>query len=337
MKRIFGVTTLLLTLLLVVAAPTVALQLPEGIEEQVSVELSPRNPGPNTSVTITIRSFSANLNGASFAWFVDEQLVLNERGATSFTVKTGDVGSQTEVLVRITKADGSELARVITFAPADLELFFEPLTYVPPFYEGRSVFSHQAPFRVVAVPRFIGVDGTRYSEKDLTYTWRINGRYVEGAGGLGGNVLEAKGALVSRAFDVSVEVQTPDGTTGAKETIYITPSEPELLLYENDPLYGILYNKPVNNLLDLGSKKETVLYAVPYYYGVETPDSLSLIYKWAINARDVIMAQNENQLTIRIPEGDNLAGSNPVYVEARNSTDILQADSVQTVVEFGEI
>lgn len=337
MKRILGALTLILGLLLVVVAPTVALELPEGIEEQVSIELSPRNPGPNTPVTITIRSFSTNLNGASFAWFVDEQLVLNERGATSFTLKTGDVGSKTEVLVRITKADGSEIARVITFAPADLELFFEPLTYVPPFYEGRSVFSYQAPFRVVAVPRFIGVDGTRYSEKDLTYTWRINGRYVEGAGGLGGNVLEAKGALVSRAFDVSVEVQNPDGTIGAKETIFITPSEPELLLYENDPLYGILYNKPVNNILDLGSKKETVLYAVPYYYGVDSPDSLSLIYKWAINARDVIMAQNENQLTIRIPEGEDIAGSNPIYVEARNSTDILQADSAQTVVEFGEI
>jgi hypothetical protein len=337
MKRALSAITLILGLLFVVVAPTVALELPEGIEEQVSIDLNPRNPGPNTSVTITIRSFSTNLNGASFAWFVDEQLMLNERGATTFTIKTGDVGSKTEVLVRITKADGSELARVITFAPADLELFFEPLTYVPPFYEGRSVFSHQSPFRVVAVPRFIGVDGTRYSEKDLTYTWRINGRYVEGAGGLGGNVLEAKGALVSRAFDVSVEVQNPDGTTGAKETIYITPSEPELLLYENDPLYGILYNKPVNSVLDLASKKETVIYAVPYYYGVETPDSLSLIYKWAINARDVIMAQNENQLTIRIPEGENVSGSNPIYVEARNATDILQADSVQTVVEFGEI
>lgn len=335
MKR-FLASILCLTLLLAIADPSSALQLPEGVQEQISVDISPRNPGPNETVTITVRSFSSNLGGASIAWFLNGELLLNERGATSFSTKTGDVGTQTEVLVRITKAEGGEIARVITFAPADLELIFEPLTFTPPFYKGRSVYTHQAPYKVVAIPRFIGLDGTRYSERDLVYTWRVNGRYVEGAGGLGGNVLEAKGSLVSRPFDVSVEVQSPDGTIGAKETVYVSPSTPSLVLYENSPLYGILYNNAVDGNLNLGKETELSVSAIPYFYGVSDPEDTDLTYNWSIDDRTVIMARNENDLTVRIPEGEGLVGSNRVYVEARNMLDVLQADYAETFMEFGD-
>lgn len=336
MKRFFA-SLLSLGLLLYCAAPSSALQLPEGVEEQISIDISPRNPGPNETVTITVRSFSTNIGGASIAWFLNGELIVNERGATTFTTRTGDVGTQTEVLVRITKAEGGEIARIVNFAPADLELVFEPQTFTPPFYKGRSVYTHQAPYKVIALPRFIGLDGTRYSERDLIYTWRINGRYVEGAGGIGGNILQAKGQLVSRPFDVSVEVQSPDGTIGAKETLYVTPSSPDLVLYENSPLYGVLYNNAVDENLSLSTNKELSVTAIPYFFGINDPESDTMTYNWNIDERIVIMASNENDLTVRVPEGENLAGTNRVYVEARNALDVLQSDYAETFMEFGDV
>jgi hypothetical protein len=339
MKRLLGALIVIAALLAFGdAAPSnAALQLPEGIQEQLTVDISPTIPGPNESVTIGVRSFSSNLNASDIYWYVDGAPAASGRGMTSFTTTIGDVGTETRVFVRIAKVDGGEVAREIVFSPADLELVFEALTYTPPFYEGRSIMTHQAPYKVVAIPRFIDTNGKRYSEKELVYTWKVNGRNVPEATGYGSYTMTSKGALVSRAFDVTVEAQTPDGSIIAKKTIFIEPEEAELLLYENNPLYGVLYNRAVDETVDLGSESSIDLKASPLYFGVESASAETLTYDWRIDDKAIIAPRNEDELSLQVPEGEGLAGTNIVSVQARNMDDILQAGYRALTLTFGEV
>ena len=123
---------------------------------------------------------------------------------------------------------------------------------------------------------------------------------------------------------------------GAKKSVYITPREPEIVLYENHPLYGILYNNALDEFVDLRSgEKEKTLTAMPFFYGVDTPNQQDLTYNWTIDSRVVIMPSNENDLTVRIPDGEGLSGNNAIYVEARNAKNLLQASYSQLFVRFG--
>jgi hypothetical protein len=314
-------------------ATSIATQLPEGINEQLSFVVSPELPGPGDPVTISVTSYSSNLNAADISWFVNGALVTRGIGATKFSFTNGSTGATTKVDVFIVKAEGGELARSFSFAPADLELTFEAEGYVHPFYKGRTVFTHQSPYRVVAIPRFIGSNGGVIPESQLVYNWRVNDRAVQDQSGYGKSVLRSVGSLVSRPFSVSVEVTDQSGIIKAEASTYIEPYESEVLMYEDNPLYGIMYERAVDGPFEL-DRQEVALLAVPYFFGINTPKDIDIEYEWRLAGSIVSLPPNQNRMVVR--NVDNVKGTSNIGLFVSHMTNILQAAQTSAVLNYDE-
>lgn len=296
-------------------------ELPEGIQEQISYDVTPLTPGPNENVTISVTSYSANLSGADISWSVNGVLSVRGTGATSFSFKMGGLGEQKNISLRIVKANGGIITREFSFTPAGLELVFEADGYTPPFYDGRTVFTHQAPYHVVAIARFTDATGKTYQPSELLYTWKINGRANLPADGYGRSTMNAKGELISRPFYVSATVETPDGSLRANKSIFITPYEAEMQVYEDNPLYGVMYEKALTGTYPL-DRSEVSVVAEPYFFGVSDPEDASLTYVWNLAGENLAIPPNQNKLIIR--NDNNSVGNTTVSVFARHTGDILQ-------------
>lgn len=311
-----------------------ATQLPEGIDEQLSFEVSPQLPGPNEAVTIVVRSFSTNLNAADISWFVNGALITRGTGQTSFSFRNGNAGQTTKVDVFIVKSGGGELARSFAFAPADLELVFEADTYVPPFYKGRSVFTHQADYHVVAIPKFIGNSGNVIPADQLVYEWRINDRVVQDKSGFGRNVFTGTGELVSRPFTIGVEATDQSGVIVAEKRLLIEPYEAETLIYEDNPLYGVIFERAIDDTFKL-DRQEVALQAIPFFFSESSVFGRTLEYSWRIAGQLVIQPKDQVRMVVR--NVDNVEGTSMINLFVESPAYILQAAETSAQLQYDEI
>lgn len=294
--------------------------LPTGIEEQLSVKIIPEVPSPGDSVSISVVSYSTNLNAAYFVWKTNGTTELEGFGEKNFNLVAPESGRSSTVSLTIQKEGGGVLTRSFTFSPADVDLIYEADTYTPPFYKGKALFTSESNFRVVAMPTFIQ-GNTKINPKNLIYKWSIGNTVDQQGSGYGKNVLYLKGSIVERPFTVKVEVSAPNSTLKAKGEIYMTAKEPEVLIYEDNPLLGIIFEKAVegNFVLD---KSEMVFQAIPFYFSSLQKENEALSYNWKMNGESLAIGSQSS--SIRFRNSNQSTGVSRISLDVEHLQNILQ-------------
>ena len=203
----------------------------------------------------------------------------------------------------------------------EVDLIWESLSYTPPFYKGKALYPHQGEIIFVAMPNMI-INGVRISPSQLTYTWKDRGEVMGSLSGLGKNSLTLKGSVITRTLDISVTVTAPDGNSAYK-SIRVAPRSPALILYEDNPMYGIMYQ---NAILDtfVMKNKELRLLAAPYYVSTVIPNTDPFVsYDWSINGAQINSTENNKDSVLLVRPDDTPIRSN-VSVEMKNPKQILQ-------------
>jgi hypothetical protein len=308
--------------------------LPIGIEEQVSVEQIPKIPKPNEFVSIRVTSYLTDLNKAKITWTQDGKVLLSQTGAVTNQIQAPESGKTSTLTITIQKENGGIITKKITLSPADVDLLYEAQTYTHPFFKGKRLFTSEAPITFIAVPNFV-IGGKKVAAENLVYTWKINGTVEQSISGYGKNTFSMQGSLIERPLQITVEVSALNSTLTASQQVVVRSTQPEILLYENNPLLGVIYEQAVigDFLLE---RNQIDFEAVPYFFSALTKNDNDLIYDWAINGVKVTSkAPNENYLLLQ--NNDNEEGRALISATVRHAQKILQTTKTNLNLDFKKV
>ncbi|KKW19526.1 MAG: hypothetical protein UY63_C0011G0008 [Parcubacteria group bacterium GW2011_GWA2_51_10] len=278
-------TAFFLLFLFFVAPLAHAQFLPQSAPNLITVTMRPEHPGPLARIELTAHSSSIDLSRSELRWHANGKLLVSGAGATTAEVVAGPLGSVTSVSVSAqdgaARAEGSAVLR-----PVELDLLWESDSYTPPFYRGRALPSAGSNIRLQAVARLKRAGGTLIPERDIVYTWRRNGSVVASASGKGKSSATLPAPSLFGADTISVSAASTDGVLEGSSSIRIPSLEPILFLYEDHPIFGVLYNRELSGQSTV-AESELTFAAVPYFASTESPDDRNLKWQWRINGREI--------------------------------------------------
>lgn len=294
-------------------------EIPE-IKEQVSVTVEPTFPDPNQLVTITLEAFGTDLNKATITWTVNGSSIESGKGVKQFKVNAPNAGQSKKVGIRITPVSGPVITKTVTIAPQTTDIIWEAKTYTPPFYRGKAMYTPREEVTVVALPSFTSETGASLNPNALIYKWRNNGEVAGDASGYGRNVYKVKGSILLKENYLDVEI-TSQGKEKSRKKLTLIPSYPEVYLYENNPLYGLLLNDSLEGQEPFDVEEKNIA-AIPYFFGTDKKNAGNLTYDWNINGVKITTGSNQSEMNFRNTEGKE--GKSLVGVRVNNSSNFLQ-------------
>lgn len=323
--------TILIGTILALLPLTVYAQLIPGAG--INVIVSPKIPSPGDAVTVSIESFSTNLNDAQVTWYLNGSLKEQGRAIKSFEFTAGSVGSSQTVDITVETSNLGVVTKKVVVAPADIEIIEQSNSYTPPFYKGKALTSAESRVTLIALPNFISRNGSRIPASSIVFTWRRNGRVLGDESGLGRNALTTTAPRVpGEAISIEVEGRVSGESASAYKQYTLSAHSQEILLYEDNPLTGINLGKAFGSSHTL-DKEEIRLVAYPFYFEVSNPNSPLLSYRWSINNNEVASADNaRNEIVLRSPEE---SGSSNVSISIENTKKLFESVRKTLRVDFG--
>jgi len=306
---------------------------PAGINEQISFEFLPAIPLPGQAFTISIESFSSDLDKASITWLVNGQISLQGIGEKRFADNAPRSGVNMLVTAIIEKPNGGIVEKSFNFTPSDVDIIYEAETYTPPFYKGKSIFTNESLVKLIALPNMVTPNGTRIADDNLDYTWKIDHQVISEASGFGKSVFEYRGKLLQRPILVTVEVSARNSSLIATKTIPLQNFEPQTIIYEINPLLGIIFEQSITGDFML-EREEVEFAAIPFFFSAERQADSFLEYEWFLNGSKINVNSNKSSIIFRNTE--NQSGSARISLKLEHLNNILQGSVSSISLEFSE-
>jgi hypothetical protein len=296
-------------------------QYPELVKEQIGIEVTPKIPVANQNVVITLTAYSTDLDRAQVTWRVNGKVQQISIGGKSLLLTLGKNGQSSVVSITIDPIDGPPTVRSITIIPEEVDVLWQANSYTPPFYKGKAMYPPEGEVTLVAMPNFATRTGAIVNPDTLIYKWSQDGTVLGSKSGYGKRTLSITGSILSKTSRISVEVSNLTGDLIAKQTIQITPETPKVFLYENSPVYGILFNKAVvNNFTLIG--QEVAFEAYPFFYSTKNRSNTNLTYAWRLNDQELLVPNSQFSMVFRNQK--NESGTTNIAVNVIHKEKLLQ-------------
>ena len=297
----------------------------------VIIKLDPISPKVGDTFTATIESYSTDVDKADVSWILDKKVIKSGFGEKSVTLIMGK--DFQNLLVKVTSPEGKNFVSGVSLLEKSVSIIWEGAdSYVPDWYKGKKYVARGGVVRAVAIANIS--DGKSYIDnKDLVFTWEINGEIQDKISGLGKsfaniNVVDEYGDNV----EVSVTVKPRLTSDSISDRVNITPVDSSLMLYEKDNTYGLIkkvlgsdikINKSVNQ------SKEIEIIAEPFYFSVDSLKLNDMKYVWSINGKQ----QPGNNFSRIFKLGDK-SGSSIISVYAEHAKKLMQDSKREIKISF---
>jgi len=289
--------------------------------EPLSANVFPQYPQPYDAVTVTPQSSAFDLNASTVTVTLNGTQIAKGSGALAATFTAGPAG-ETDTVVITAAAPGGTYQKTVIIRPASVALVMEPLSTVHPFYAGASLLASGGRVRLIALPEFRSAKGP-LAASGLVYTWKSGNQILIDQSGIGRSVLTSTGPIQYRDAAVSVTVSTPDNSTVGSASIALSPVDPQLVIYDNNPLSGPNFDAAVGSTFAMSGNEESFR-AVPYFF----PSAPNLT--WSVNGNP---SGTDPVITVRTT-GDS-AGTASVSASASQSGSYQSAQDSFSV-SFGQ-
>lgn len=303
------------------------------IKEQVVSEVDPEIPKPGDEVTITTELYGdIDLNTTLVTWRVNGEVQLKGVGKKKFVFTMGNTGKLTTVEFEASPTNAPLITKTFNFAPIDVDILWQANTYTPPFYKGKALFTPEANVTFIAVPNII-MGGKRVDPSDIVYNWKVN-RTVDGENsGFGKNSYDYTGSIILKPTLIQAEVYAAaNNAFKGLNGFTISHVFPQALVYEDNPTYGILFNKALRNQYTIKAD-EVQVSLVPYFFSTEGKNE-SVTYKWNLNNNPLAIPDFQNSAIFR--RKDDKKGSANINVTIGNPSKILQKAVANLGIVFNE-
>jgi hypothetical protein len=289
--------------------------------DPLTVTISPSYPAPYTNVLVTPGSTLIDLSSTNITFSVNGKVVQKSSGAEPFTVTVGGAGQTTSITVTAS-IDGKIYSKNVAIHPADVALIEEPVSTTHPFYKGGALLASQGRVRLIAVADFRTASGASIVSQNLVYTWRNGDQILESSSGIGKSVLSATAPDRYRDTTITVTVATQDQSIVGEASAVLSPIDPFVRVYQNDPLLGPLFNQALSDNFTITDSERTFR-AVPYFFS-EFP-TLS----WQVNGTN---SQSGQDITVR-PTGSGVGSA--LLAIAAKALHYPQSANASLSVAFG--
>lgn len=312
-----GFRSLLFIMCVLVLAPVMSHAEPTPFDYRpITLILSPEYPQPGDSVRMTVASYALDLDRSTITWQANGKTLAKGVALKEFTITAGNLGTATDVTVTAVDPAGFSGSADAHISPAQIDLLWSSDSYTPPFFKGRKLPGTGSHITAYALVRFLN-KGTPIAENNIIYTWYRDDTLVSAVSGRG----KSRAVLPGPSFGsgtVRVVAETVDGSEHAEASVPINARDPEVALYENHPLFGILYHRAIVG--DVNTiEKELHVTAVPYFARTTDPGTLS--YEWGVNAV-AITPDSENPQTLTLT-ASGYTGPADISLTVTNPADIL--------------
>ena len=329
-RFLFLVLIFLVSPVVLVSAQVTPSDALKSLSENVDITTSPANPGPNTPVTIKIASYSFDINSAQITWTVNGKVVKDGIGETTITTNTGASNAPTNITINIKPLNGSSFSKTITLKPVSVDILLEGYSYTPPFYKGLSLYTNQNTVLLVAMPNITNSSGNLLNAGNLIYTWSQDNTVLGDQSGYGKNSLSLTDSVLSQPTTISVVATDLNKTFIAQNSIYLAPSSPFVLFYENNPLYGLRFENALLNNFSM-TDKEINIVGIPFYFAIAEKLNNSLKYTWTING-STTSAPNYNSIILR--QGGTTTGTASLGLQINNPVRVFQSDTKSININY---
>jgi hypothetical protein len=178
-------------------------QSPDGLTDLI-ITPSSENPSPGQQITISVKSYSIDINSAKITWIVDGVSKSTGTGLKTFTMTAPQGGKKSTVQVRATTPEGKTVSSSISVGSGSIDLIIETDGYVPPSYRGRLYPVFQNAVDIIAIPHLSNSSGTEYDPKTLVYTWKQNEKVLDSDSGYGKQKISISGTVIPRPYNIRV-------------------------------------------------------------------------------------------------------------------------------------
>ena len=293
-------------------------------------DVSPQYPAPGEVVTVSLKSYAADLNRTNIAWSSDGTIFTQGIGLRKVSVRVGPAGSKTNLRASAQTADGETAIKDLSFMPAGVTLMFQAHTSVPPYYPGRALPTTGSSITILAEPDFVTADGRHLDAANLTYDWVRGESKLESASGYGKYFLDINDLSGLSDETIRVTVTDVSGQLIAESRITIPTQKPRLAIYEEDPLQGTKFSTALSNVYDMLTE-EVTLRGEPYFYPQR---ARNIFITWSLNKEPAITdPENANLITLR--EAKSQAGSANLVYAAQTSAPFVLSLQLPLSVNFG--
>lgn len=313
--------TLLLLLGCVSSMSTIAhaqIDIPE-MQNAISLSISPEHPTPGSTVHVTAVGSSIDLSLSNTTWTVDGTPVETGEGITEIDVPLGTLGKGVTIGFNADSNIFSGSAQ-ITVVPTQVDLLWEADSYTPPFYSGKALPSAGSALRLQAIARFMRPDGSIVPSNSIKYTWKKDGRVIGSVSGKGKASVSIPAPSLYGSSIYSVEAISADNLYTGSASTRISSIEPKIALYEDHPLFGLMYWNPIGTRMNI-SESEMGFVAIPYFIPTSNIKDRQLTYNWVINNTPITPDETEpNKIIIN---ADNSSGSAAVQLGITHMTNFF--------------
>lgn len=294
--------------------------------QDVTLTLSPTNPAPYQEVSVTLSSYTFDPNTAMITWKNGNTTLLSGIGAKKLSIVMGASGQSVPLSYKAVLADGSTYTGALALSPQSVDMVYESKeSYVPPFYEGRALPGEGAVVRVAALPS-ISEGVTRVPSNSLSYSWYVNGEYLDQASGIGRSVATIALDYLTNATEVRVLVRSPLGNT-AEKTILIPPHAVMPLVYPYDELLGTNLVHAFFRRMELTG--DITLSLEPYYLSTNNGLNDSSTYNWYLDGLPITPIE---KTTISFKPKADSSGTRTLSITVENTKRRLQ--KAETTLEI---
>lgn len=313
------------------AVPATSFGQTNTIGSALEMTMVPENPEPGQSVKITLKSFSFDIDRATITWFINGQEKITGVGIKEYSTVAGKNGEKTTVKASILPLDKSRTEIEAFFIASSVDLIYESLSYTPPFYKGRAMNPNQGAVVVVAMPNLVNNAGQKISTENIVYSWKKDGKVQASVSGIGKNTFTFSGTVPIRDTTIGITVSTIDNTIFSTKEITISNYPPQIIFYENSPVYGIMMNKAVKNTVKMLTDEFSVL-ATPYFFSSGYATTPDLDYVWSLNNKTVGNQEIKNAFTVRQEKAG--AGTANIDLKINNNVRIFQFTTNGYTINF---
>jgi len=279
----------------------------------VNIYTKPEFPKPKELTSVSIESYSYDLQAVNIKWLVNDRLYKEGVGMTTVSLIAPKAGQSSKVEAVV----GELTTTSVALRPTLIDILWEADTTTPWWYMGRALPVDESNIRATAVPHVGTTTG-------LIYNWYKSGKFLSGLSGAGKDSIVTKAPGIYNDYILSVDILDATGAKLGSSGTKITTTYPEVYLYNVSPLLGIKYWSAVvgSNTDTLGI--EPTFEVVPYYFALS--DVASLEYKWSMHG--VKYTQKSPSIITLL----SAAASPRIRIEVTNTKSLLQSASTRITV-----
>lgn len=296
-----------------------------GLGGAATIVMIPAQPQAGQTVQLTLESALFDLTTSSITWYANGKRVAGGDGLTGITVMAGDLGKETSVEADVVTSDGTPATATTSIVPTKVDLLFDADSYVPPFYKGRALPSAGTILRLQAVAYFKNTDGSFVQASDIVYTWKRNGQVLGSVSGRGRSSASIAAPYLFGSDIISVDTASVDGNFIGSASSAVPSYEPQLRLYEDHPLFGLMLYRALATSTQI-TEREMTFAAIPYFAQATDADDPALEYAWQVNNTPTAVSGVRNEIAIGT-QGNTSAGVANIKLSVTHQSNIFLAAS----------